>query len=105
MSVDDGGGGCGCGCGSIIAVLFLISIAGVLLAALIYLILGGICVAAGVGLWFLIRWVWRTWATDHPFGAVVELGMSMSPTTRKVVAGIICAVVAFALMFHMIIAL
>lgn len=53
-----------------------------------------ICIAGGVGLWFLARYIWRKLVASSPDGAVAKAGLAMPPLLRKVAAGAACAVLA-----------
>lgn len=53
-----------------------------------------ICIAVGVGLWFLVRYIWRKLVASSPDGAVAKAGLAMPPLLRKVAAGAACAVLA-----------
>lgn len=56
-----------------------------------------LCVAAGVGLWYLIRKVWRSLVREKPESKFVERGLAMSPVARKIVAAIPCVLLSFCL--------
>ena len=55
------------------------------------------CIAAGVGLWFLIRYGWRKLVASSPDSKLVKAGMSMPPLARKIAAGVLCAFVSLCL--------
>jgi hypothetical protein len=54
-------------------------------------------IAAGVGLWFLIRYIWRQYVKERPDSELVKRGMRLAPITRKVLAGVLCALVSLSL--------
>lgn len=54
-------------------------------------------IAAGVGLWFLSRRVWRQLVVESPDSKVVQFGLTFAPIMRSVMAGFACAVLAFGL--------
>ena len=54
-------------------------------------------IAAGVGLWFLTRRVWRELVVESPDSKVVQFGLTFAPIMRSVMAGFACAVFAFGL--------
>ena len=55
------------------------------------------CIAAGVGLWFLIRYGWRKLVASSPDSKLVKAGMSMPPLARKIAAAVLCAFVSLCL--------
>lgn len=55
------------------------------------------CILAGVGLWFLARYIWRALARERPDIGFVKWGMKMAPITRKVIAGALCMLVSITL--------
>ena len=55
------------------------------------------CIAAGVGLWFLMRYGWRKLVASSPDSKLVKAGMSMPPLARKIAAGVLCAFVSLCL--------
>ena len=71
------------------ALLFLALIVIAVIALAIWL---AIAVLAGVGLWYLIRFIWRKYAEAHPEAPAVQRGMKMTPLTRKVLAAIPCVI-------------
>lgn len=73
---------------------------GILFAiGLLVAILGYIAaVAAGIGLWFLSRIIWRRMVVEMPENGFVKWGLSLAPIMRKVLAGIACALLSVALM-------
>lgn len=72
-------------------VCFLACIA---LALLVY----AACVAAGVGLWFLIRYCWRKLAEQAPDSKFVKKMSSIPPIVRQIAAGTVCVVFSLCLM-------
>lgn len=82
--------GIGKGCLYAFLALIVISFA---IAALAFVA----CVAAGVGLWFLIRYGWRKLVASSPDSKLVKAGMSMPPLARKIAAGVLCALVSLCL--------
>lgn len=82
--------GCLSSCLTFLVVLFIIAI---LIVTLAYI---G-CIAAGIGLWFLIRYIWRSLVLERPDSGFVKWGMSRSSITRKVLAGALCAIVSICL--------
>ena len=61
------------------ALLFLALIVIAVIALAIWL---AVAVLAGVGLWYLIRFIWRKYAAAHPEAPAVQRGMKMTPLTR-----------------------
>lgn len=55
-------------------------------------------VAAGVGLWFLIRYIWRSLVRESPDNKLVVWGMRQAPIARKVLAAVPCVILSFALL-------
>lgn len=55
-------------------------------------------VAAGVGLWFLIRYIWRSLVRESPDNRLVVWGMRQAPIARKVLAAVPCVILSFALL-------
>ena len=66
----------------------------VAIAALAY----AACIAAGVGLWFLVRYCWRRLSEQAPDPKFVQKMRSVPPIARQVGAGLACAVFSLALM-------
>lgn len=66
----------------------------VAIAALAY----AACIAAGVGLWFLVRYCWRRLSEQAPDSKFVQKMRSVPPIARQVGAGLACAVFSLALM-------
>lgn len=83
----------GCGYGCLVTFAALIAI-----AVLIYVLSFVGAIAAGVGLWFLIRYIWRQYAQRRPDASFVKWGMKLAPITRKVLAGVLCAMVSICLL-------
>lgn len=44
----------------------------------------------GVGLWFLVRFIWRRLAVEAPETSFVQWGMGLAPIMRKVIAAVPC---------------
>lgn len=78
------------------ALLFLALAVIALIALAIWL---AVAILAGVGLWYLIRFIWRKYAAAHPEAPVVQRGMKMTPLTRKVLAAIPCVILGCCLFF------
>ena len=78
------------------ALLFLALIVIAVIALAIWL---AVAVLAGVGLWYLIRFIWRKYAAAHPEAPAVQRGMKMTPLTRKVLAAIPCVILGCCLFF------
>lgn len=78
------------------ALLFLAFIVIALIALAIWL---AIAVLAGVGLWYLIRFIWRKYAAARPEAPAVQRGMKMTPLTRKVLAATPCVILGCCLFF------
>lgn len=70
----------------------------VLLCLAIYALAFVACVAAGVGLWFLVRYCWRKLAQQAPDSKFVRRVGSWPPVVRQVLAGVACAFVSLLLM-------
>lgn len=60
----------------------------VVIGLLIYAVAAALYIAACVGLWFLIRSIWRSEVASKPESSMVQRGMRMTPTVRKVLAGV-----------------
>lgn len=87
----------GCGYGCFTSIVFLM-----VLAALIYVLSFAGAIAAGIGLWFLARFIWRQYVqqrTDSPF---VQWGLGFAPITRKLMAEGACAAIALILFFFVL---
>lgn len=78
------------------ALLFLALVVIALIALAIWL---AVAILVGVGLWYLIRFIWRKYAAAHPEAPVVQRGMKMAPLTRKVLAAIPCVILGCCLFF------
>lgn len=83
--------GCVHGCLTVFVWMFVIGLA---IAVLAYV---GV-IAAGIGLWFLIRYVWRQYVQQKPESGLVRRGLQMAPITRKILAGVLCAIVTLCLL-------
>lgn len=57
-----------------------------------------LCIAAGVGLWFLTRYCWRKLVVQAPDSKFVKKMSSVPPIVRQVAAGLVCAVLSLMLM-------
>lgn len=57
-----------------------------------------LCIAAGVGLWFLIRYCWRKLVVQAPDSKFVKKMSSVPPIVRQVAAGLVCAMLSLILM-------
>lgn len=68
--------GCGYGCFTTLAILI---VAALLIAVLPYV--GA--VAAGAGLYFLMRYIWRQYVQQRPDVSFVQWGMKFAPIARK----------------------
>lgn len=74
-------------CGVFLLVCFAI-------AVLVY----ALCIVAGIGLWFLLRYIWRRLVVESPDSGIVKAGQKLPPIGRKVLAGVACALVSICLM-------
>lgn len=63
----------------------------------IYAFAFALIVVVGVGAWFLMRAWWRSLAVNKPDSRIVAFGSKMTSMGRKVLAGVISAVVVLAL--------
>ena len=63
----------------------------------IYAIAMAACIAAGVGLWFLARYIWRKLVAERPDSKIVCLGLCLPPIGRKVAAAVPCVVMSLCL--------
>lgn len=75
--------GCGYGCFTTLSILI---VATLLIAVLPYV--GA--VAAGVGLYFLMRNIWRQYVQQRPDASFVQWGLKFAPITRKIMAALLC---------------
>ena len=75
--------GCGYGCFTTLAILI---VAALLIAVLPYV--GA--VAAGVGLYFLMRYIWRQYVQQRPDASFVQWGLQFAPIARKIMAALLC---------------
>ena len=57
-----------------------------------------LCIAAGVGLWFLMRYCWRKLVVQAPDSKFVKKMSSVPPIVRQVAAGLVCAMLSLTLM-------
>lgn len=57
-----------------------------------------LCIAAGVGLWFLTRYCWRKLVVQAPDSMFVKKMSSVPPIVRQVAAGLVCAMLSLMLM-------
>ncbi len=91
MAKKSGGTGDAKGCLRLFGILLLIGVA--------ILILGyALAIAAGVGLWFGIRFCWRRLVAEKPDSELVKKGMAMAPIGRKILAGVPCVLLSFVLL-------
>lgn len=78
---------------------------GYLKVALLFIVIGLViyafamvaCIAAGFGLWFLARHVWRSLVRERPDSPLVQNGLRLAPIARKVIAAVPCAMVSLCL--------
>lgn len=70
----------------------------IILALAIFILAYAACAAVGVGLWFLIRYVWRRLSVEVPNSKFVKTFSGWSSTGRKVAAGVLCTFVSIILM-------
>lgn len=82
--------GCMGGCMQIVGITLLVSTA---LAVMGYVT----AAAAGVGAWFLLRYIWRSMVDEMPDSVLVRWGLRMAPITRKVLAALLCVAVSLLL--------
>lgn len=57
-----------------------------------------LCIAAGVGLWFLMRYCWRKLVVQAPDSKFVKKMSSVPPIVRQVAVGLVCAMLSLTLM-------
>lgn len=55
------------------------------------------CIASGVGLWFLARYIWRSLVRESPDNGLVKWGMRQAPIVRKMLAAVPCVLLSFML--------
>lgn len=55
------------------------------------------CIASGVGLWFLARYIWRSLVREPPDNGLVKWGMRQAPIVRKMLAAVPCVLLSFML--------
>ncbi len=77
----------------LVGALALAYVALSLLDVIITLLIIGVFVGAGVGLWFLIRRLWRGVVTKMPESGVARAGLRLKPLQRKLFAGFASAFV------------
>lgn len=75
-----------------------ITVAITVMALAIWLAGATLCVAAGLGLWLLARYIWRELVRERPGSILVAEGLKLPPIGRKVAAGIPCALLSVALL-------
>ncbi|MCI6262142.1 MAG: hypothetical protein MR610_02650 [Olsenella sp.] len=81
----------GCGCFTILAILIV--------AALLIAVLPSVgAVAAGVGLYFLMRYIWRQYVQQRPDASFVQWGLQLAPIARKIMAALPCCALVASLM-------
>lgn len=56
-----------------------------------------VCIASGVGLWFLARYIWRSLVREPPDNGLVKWGMRQAPIVRKMLAAVPCVLLSFML--------
>lgn len=56
-----------------------------------------VCIASGVGLWFLARYIWRSLVRESPDNGLVKWGMRQAPIVRKMLAAVPCVLLSFML--------
>ena len=83
--------GCSYGCFTTLAILI---VAALLIAVLPYV--GA--VAAGAGLYFLMRYIWRQYVQQRPDASFVQWDLQFAPITRKIMAAPLCCALAASLM-------
>ena len=83
--------GCGYGCFTTLAILI---VAALLIAVLPYV--GA--VAAGVGPYFLMRYIWQQYVQQRPDASFVQWGLQFAPITRKIRAALLCCALAASLL-------
>lgn len=55
------------------------------------------CIASGVGLWFLARYIWRSLVRESPDNGLVKWGMRQAPIVRKMLAAVSCVLLSLML--------
>lgn len=63
----------------------------------IYALAFALLIGLGVLIWFLMRGVWRSLVANCPDSKIVRFGMKMTPSTRKILAGIVSATAVIAI--------
>lgn len=82
--------GCGYGCFMTFMVLIV--------AALLISVLPFVgAVAAGFGLYFLMRYIWRQYVQQRPDAPFVQWGLKFAPITRKLMVTLLCSALAASL--------
>lgn len=56
-----------------------------------------VCIASGVGLWFLARYIWRSLVRESPDNGLVKWGMRQVPIVRKMLAAVPCVLLSLML--------
>lgn len=56
-----------------------------------------VCIASGVGLWFLARYIWRSLVRESPDNGLVKWGMRQAPIVRKMLAAVPCVLLSLML--------
>lgn len=56
-----------------------------------------VCIASGVGLWFLARYIWRSLVREPPDNGLVKWGMRQAPIVRKMLAAVPCVLLSLML--------
>lgn len=69
-----------------------------LVCAVLALLVYGLCIAAGFGLWFLIRYIWRRAVIEMPDSKIVKSALKLKPIQRKCFAGLVCVLVSLFLL-------
>lgn len=83
--------GCGYGCFTTLSILIV--------ATLLIAVLPCVgAVAAGVGLYFLMCYIWRQYVQQRPDASFVQWGLKFAPITRKIIAALLCCALAASLM-------
>lgn len=62
----------------------------VLIVIAISMLVLALCILAGIGLWFLIRFLWRRLVMRSPDSGIVKMGMKLPSVARKILAGFFC---------------
>lgn len=56
-----------------------------------------VCIASGVGLWFLARYIWRSLVRESHDNGLVKWGMRQAPIVRKMLAAVPCVLLSLML--------